>query len=219
MPHSISNNDDVIDSRDVIARIKELEEALVPRYVAGWNTAGDMRDAELDEFDDADDARDCIVERMREAAEAKREAAAQALDYGREDDAARLNSKADELDRAASELAESDGGPTSTTVAGVAYWITQDGTTGLDDDEREELAALKALAAEAEGCADWRHGETLIRESYFEDYARQLADEIGAVQDDAQWPMNCIDWKQAARELAMDYTTVDFDGVEYLIRS
>ena len=29
----------------------------------------------------------------------------------------------------------------------------------------------------------------------------------------------CIDWAQAARELRMDYTSVDFDGVTYWIRS
>lgn len=100
----------------------------------------------------------------------------------------------------------------------------------LLDDEREadgeweayygqELAALKALADEAEGSPDWRHGEVLIRYSYFEDYARQLAEDVGAISDDAQWPCNCIDWEQAANELRMDYFSVDFDGVDYWIRS
>ena len=88
-----------------------------------------------------------------------------------------------------------------------------------DDDNDAELAALKALADEASGyAADWRHGETLIRDSYFRDYAMELAEDIGAINRDATWPNTCIDWDQAARELQMDYTAVDFDGVTYWIR-
>lgn len=86
-------------------------------------------------------------------------------------------------------------------------------------EETEELAALQTLAEEASGYApDWEYGETLIRDSYFEDYARQLAEDIGAVKDDATWPNNCIDWARATRELQSDYTAVDFAGVTYWIR-
>lgn len=88
-----------------------------------------------------------------------------------------------------------------------------------DDDNAEELAALKALQEEAEGYSDWRHGATLIRDSYFEDYAQQFAEDIGAINDDATWPATCIDWKQAASELQQDYTSVEFDGVTYWVRS
>lgn len=88
-----------------------------------------------------------------------------------------------------------------------------------DADNGAELAALKALAEEAEGyAADWRYGETLIRDSYFETYAQELADDIGAIPDDVAWPLTCIDWEAAARELQQDYTSVDFDGVTYWIR-
>ena len=88
-----------------------------------------------------------------------------------------------------------------------------------DEDDWKELQALRALAEEAEGyAADWKYGEALIRESYFTEYARELAEDIGAVKDDATWPNNCIDWDEAARLLKQDYTTVDFDGVDYYIR-
>lgn len=86
-------------------------------------------------------------------------------------------------------------------------------------DEGAELAILKALATEGEGCADWEHGETLIRDSYFEDYAQELAEDIGAIKDNASWPYTCIDWKRAARELQQDYTSIEFDGVTYWVRS
>lgn len=86
-------------------------------------------------------------------------------------------------------------------------------------DEREELAALEKLAEEASGYApDWQHGATLIRDSYFEEYARELAEELCLVDENTVWPHSCIDWKQATRELQMDYTAVDFDGVTYWIR-
>lgn len=85
-------------------------------------------------------------------------------------------------------------------------------------DDIAELATLRALQEEAQVSPDWPYGETLIRDSYFEEYAQQLADELGLIDGDAHWPLTCIDWKQAARELQNDYTPVDFDSVTYWIR-
>lgn len=88
-----------------------------------------------------------------------------------------------------------------------------------DEDEEAELTALLALQEEAEPyAADWRHGETLIRDSYFRTYAEELANDIGAINSDQSWPNNCIDWERAARELQVDYTAVDFNGVTYWVR-
>jgi hypothetical protein len=86
-------------------------------------------------------------------------------------------------------------------------------------DELDELKALRDLQNECEGYSDWRHGETLIRDSYFEDYARELAEDGGMLKDNESWPYTCIDWEKAARELQYDYSAVDFDGVTYWIRS
>ena len=88
-----------------------------------------------------------------------------------------------------------------------------------NEDEDAELVALKALADEASSAPDWEYGETLIRDSYFVTYAQELADDIGAVDANASWPMSHIDWEGAARDLRMDYTSVDFDGVTYWIRA
>lgn len=38
-----------------------------------------------------------------------------------------------------------------------------------------------------------------------EDFAEQLAEDLGEIDKDAHWPNNCIDWKKAARELMYDY--------------
>lgn len=92
-----------------------------------------------------------------------------------------------------------------------------DGTE--DGDEKTELAALVALAEEGESSPDWSYGETLIRDTYFKEYAQELADDIGAIDRNAKWPVNCIDWEEAASQLQQDYTSIDFDGVTYWIRS
>ncbi len=97
-------------------------------------------------------------------------------------------------------------------------YLEIDEENGTDED-KAELKALKELAEEAEGyCGDWKYGATLIRDSYFEEYAEQLAEDIGAIQKGASWPNTCIDWEKAADELKQDYTCVDFDGVDYWVR-
>lgn len=92
-----------------------------------------------------------------------------------------------------------------------------------DDREQIEsdLAPLLALADEGETLADWEDGVQLIRDDYFVTFAQEFANDIGAIDEDAtagQWPLYCIDWERAARELQMDYTPVEFDGVTYWAR-
>lgn len=88
-----------------------------------------------------------------------------------------------------------------------------------DEDETNELKALLKLQEQCEGYSDWQDGETLIRDSYFQQYAEQLADDLGLTDNKiTAWPYRHIDWKAAADELKQDYTTVDFDGVDYWIR-
>ena len=79
------------------------------------------------------------------------------------------------------------------------------------------LADIKGLAGDEQWEGDW-YPVTLIRDSYFRTYAEELADDIGAIPRDAGWPMTCIDWEQAARELRYDYSGVDIDGVTYWTR-
>ncbi|MFA5299495.1 MAG: hypothetical protein WC389_15000, partial [Lutibacter sp.] len=39
-----------------------------------------------------------------------------------------------------------------------------------------------------------------------EDFAYQMADELGYLDDKKSWPYTCIDWEQAAKELMYDYS-------------
>ena len=88
-----------------------------------------------------------------------------------------------------------------------------------------EWKALTALAKQAEPeSRDWLHGETLIRRSYFVDYITDLIHdcyEMPKEMHSGAWPYRhmSIDYEEAAKEAEQDYASVDFDGVEYLIRS
>lgn len=208
MARDISNHDDVIDSRDIIERIEELE-ALRKPWVAGFNMPGYLPDSEPSRFDTWDAARDYIVSELEREAESYQESMDD-WQANADGEAAieRLNAATDEA-----EYGE--------TIGNWHYWITRDDSDNAFDEpsDYEELKALKSLAEEAEGYSeDWRYGATLIRDSYFKDYAQELADDIGAIKSDAGWPNNCIDWDRAARELRMDYTSVEFDGVTYWVR-
>lgn len=84
---------------------------------------------------------------------------------------------------------------------------------------KAELAHFSNLAKQgADYSPDWDHGATLVRDSYFTEYAKELADDCGMVDPRAAWPMTCIDWEKAARELQQDYTSVQFADVTYWIR-
>ena len=159
MSLALSNRADVLDSRNIISRIEELE-----------------------------GERESLVEARDEA---------QAANEAFKPDAGKLKSELQAKFNAARQALED--------------W-------NASEDARE-LAALKALAEEAQGCGDWRYGDTLIRDSYFCDYAEKLAHDCYDMKQAESWPFCHIDWEAAAGALKQDYSSVDFDGVTYWIRS
>jgi hypothetical protein len=98
--------------------------------------------------------------------------------------------------------------------------VAQIGVDPLDEDERDELKMLRELQTETEGYAgdSWEDGVTFIRDSDFERYAEELADDIGAIDRNAGWPLSYIDWSRAADALKQDYTSCEINGVEYWYR-
>lgn len=207
MAEAITNFDDIIDSRDVIERIEDLEGELDEAFQA----RSEERKTELE--DELEDAR---IDRNDAALEVD-EGAVPLVDFPEfvnlvaSDPEHPLHEKALEFTRMNNDMLFS-------TLDDFVEEAAKDTRDPLYD-EATEYKALKELEEQAEGCSDWMYGAQLIRESYFKDYAQQLAEDIGAVNADATWPNNCIDWDLAARELEVDYTQVDFDGVTYLIRS
>ncbi len=83
------------------------------------------------------------------------------------------------------------------------------------DMEEGELKELRDLESEI---PEWRHGETLINDNYFRTYAEQMADDTGAIDSNATWPLNHIDWEAAAEELKSDYSSIEYDGETYWYR-
>lgn len=163
----ITNSEDVIDSRDVIARIAELERE--QRDLAG---AVENAQAALDAFESAGATYEGelpiqlhVVNLNDAVTDAKAELESWGLDYA------------------------------------------------------NELECLKELVEACQNHGDWEYGATLIRDSYFEDYARETAKDIGAITDDEQWPATCIDWERATVALQQDYSRVNFGGEDYWIRS
>lgn len=86
-------------------------------------------------------------------------------------------------------------------------------------EDNDELLALEKVAAQGKNYGNWEYGETLIADSYFETYAEDLANDIGAIDRDAKWPLSHIDWAAAAEDLKQDYTSIDFDGITFWMRS
>ena len=61
--------------------------------------------------------------------------------------------------------------------------------------------------------------EVFIRDTHFQDYAQELAEDLGLTPEASEWPARCIDWEQAARELQQDYSAVELGGMTYWVRS
>lgn len=92
----------------------------------------------------------------------------------------------------------------------------------LEDWDAEELAALRELRDDARGLAgsgllSWPGSVTLIRDSHFGDYARDLADDTGDCRDEGSVSAY-VDWQAYADALKQDYASVDFGGVTYWAR-
>ena len=90
---------------------------------------------------------------------------------------------------------------------------------GTSDDARDLAKLIEFAIDAADACVDYRHGEALIRDGYFEEYAQELAEDIGTVDRRRSWPVNCIDWSAAADALKADYSCVAWAGEDYWIRA
>lgn len=96
--------------------------------------------------------------------------------------------------------------------------VFSDNPDDFTSENGEELRLLQALAKEGEECAsDWEYGATLIRDSYFTDYAREVLEDCGDIPRDIPYYI-AIDWDRTAENIRVDYTPVDFGGITYWVR-
>ncbi len=89
----------------------------------------------------------------------------------------------------------------------------EDADLALDEEEEERLAALIELEEALGPGSD----VTLIPDHEFEDYAEEMAYDVGFVERSSTIA-SYIDWERWATDLEMDYTRVEFDGGDYLYR-
>lgn len=89
-------------------------------------------------------------------------------------------------------------------------------------DNQEELQTLTAILEDLKGYGgdeQWRgdwYPVTLIRESYFTDYAEELVRDCYDLKGLPDFVH--IDWEATAREVKIDYSTVEIDGVTFFYR-
>lgn len=132
-----------------------------------------------------------------------------------------IDNAAEALEEANGEVADAERGEGSMVDMSAAVAAVAAAELSLKEAERaleewtdyEEWEAIKSFKEDAEDYGDWDHGETFIADSYFEDYARELAEDIGAIKRDMEWPCNCIDWEAAAEQLKADYTSYELPGI------
>lgn len=88
------------------------------------------------------------------------------------------------------------------------------------ESEDEELKILMSFVEDFEGYGgdeEWRgnwYPLTLVRDSYWEDFAEELCEDSGYIPTDfPSWIE--IDWEKTADNIKVDYTSGKFDGVTY----
>ncbi len=88
-------------------------------------------------------------------------------------------------------------------------------TSTSEGEEHKQIGELKD-----QNIYGWNDGVTFVKDSYFEEFAEDEADQLGYFQnyDKNAWPYNCIDWSEAASQLQNDYSSVEFDGETYWYR-
>lgn len=87
-------------------------------------------------------------------------------------------------------------------------------------DEWTNLGALLAVLCGNGGDEQWRgdwYPVKLIRDTYFVEAMQDMVSDIGDLPRDIPAYL-AIDWEKTADNLRVDYTSVDYDGVEYCFR-
>jgi len=90
----------------------------------------------------------------------------------------------------------------------------------LDDEDRAFIRMFEQLEEELTSVEDYAYNEpTLIKDTYFTDYAIEFADSVYGINDSMDWPFNRIDWDAAADDLKMDYIEFEIGPYTYYGRN
>lgn len=78
------------------------------------------------------------------------------------------------------------------------------------------LAELAGYGGDEQWRGDW-YPATLVCDSHFTDYARELLEECGEIPANLPHYIE-VDWEATARNIRTDYTPVEIDGITYWYR-
>jgi chromosome segregation ATPase len=201
----ISNTDDIINTRDVQARIDDLQ-----------STLDMLTDAVREALEEERDLAETFKALHKDSETKKKDLADARLE---------LHEAAKQVYSAVEELAEWLYGSPSEEERQTAREYAEDKCDfdSLDDswelqDEAEELRLLLALKEEAgQYTSEWDFGGTLISRDYFEEYVRELVQDIGDLPKNIPNYL-AIDWEETAKNIEADYSEIDFAGNPYLVR-
>jgi hypothetical protein len=120
----------------------------------------------------------------------------------------RIDELQSEFDSHVDEYEESDG--EEDAGEDLLNWLEENG---------DEFVTLLEIKEEVEQyTSDWDSGAFIIADNHFEDYAQELAEDTGAIDRNAKWPLQFVDWGMASDALKEDYTEIIIDGVSYWIQ-
>lgn len=72
----------------------------------------------------------------------------------------------------------------------------------------EELHELSGIRVEI---PEWYDGNALIHEDYWVEYVQDLLEDCGDIPSDLPWYI-VVDWVSTAENIAVDYSTIEYDG-------
>jgi hypothetical protein len=212
----IRNTADVLDVRDIISRFEELEGER-KAWAVGWNMPGYMPDAEPSHHAEWSDARDSLIETLRLNCD-------EAFDLA--NDITTAKARCAVYDAAIEALdALDEGAEFGSTIGNYHYWISKvDPADAFDaPEDAAEFMTLQALLDDLQGNGgdeDWRgdwYPITLINDDYFVEAMKELCADIGDIPRDLPSYIE-IDWDATAKNLRVDYSSTEFDGVTFWYR-
>jgi Antirestriction protein (ArdA) len=101
-----------------------------------------------------------------------------------------------------------------TAEKSLAVWDEENGTEFKS--LKDLLSDLCGNGGDEQWLGDW-YPISLIRDSYFTDYAQELLEDCGDLPKGLPHYIE-IDWEATARNIRSDYTSTEFDGVTYWYR-
>lgn len=88
----------------------------------------------------------------------------------------------------------------------------------LEEDREILIEELDELLSIREEIPEWYDGNALIHESYWVEYVQDLLEDTGDVPSDLPWYI-VVDWVSTAENIAVDYSTIEYDGSTYYYRN